>query len=44
MLMVRVVWLYYVAKFTEFFDTIFFVLRKKFNQVRYILPHLFDIK
>lgn len=26
-------WWYYFSKFTEFFDTLFFVLRKKTNQV-----------
>lgn len=26
-------WWYYISKFTEFFDTLFFVLRKKNNQV-----------
>lgn len=26
-------WWYYFSKFTEFFDTFFFVLRKKYNQV-----------
>ncbi|XP_063820944.1 very long chain fatty acid elongase AAEL008004-like isoform X2 [Ostrinia nubilalis] len=31
--MVNVCWWYYFSKFTEFFDTIFFVLRKKFDHV-----------
>ncbi|CAL8108644.1 unnamed protein product [Orchesella dallaii] len=31
--MVHVCWWYYFSKFTEFFDTFFFVLRKKFNHV-----------
>ncbi|CAH0388611.1 unnamed protein product [Bemisia tabaci] len=31
--MVRVCWWYYFSKFTEFFDTIFFVLRKKTRHV-----------
>uniref|UniRef100_A0A1B6BWX1 Elongation of very long chain fatty acids protein n=2 Tax=Clastoptera arizonana TaxID=38151 RepID=A0A1B6BWX1_9HEMI len=31
--MVNVCWWYYFSKFTEFFDTIFFVLRKKNEQV-----------
>lgn len=31
--MVRLCWWYYFSKFTEFFDTFFFVLRKKQNQV-----------
>jgi elongation of very long chain fatty acids protein 7 len=26
-------WLYYISKFTEFFDTFFFVLRKRYDQV-----------
>jgi hypothetical protein len=26
-------WLYYFSKFTEFFDTFFFVLRKRYDQV-----------
>ena len=26
-------WLYFIGKFTEFLDTIFFVLRKKFDQI-----------
>ncbi|KAB7499339.1 Elongation of very long chain fatty acids protein [Armadillidium nasatum] len=31
--MVHASWWYYFSKFTEFFDTIFFVLRKKFEHV-----------
>ncbi|XP_041976755.1 elongation of very long chain fatty acids protein AAEL008004-like isoform X2 [Aricia agestis] len=31
--MVNVCWWYYFSKFTEFFDTIFFILRKKFDHV-----------
>ncbi|XP_023951452.1 elongation of very long chain fatty acids protein AAEL008004 isoform X2 [Bicyclus anynana] len=31
--MVNACWWYYFSKFTEFFDTIFFVLRKKFDHV-----------
>ncbi|XP_028030207.1 elongation of very long chain fatty acids protein AAEL008004-like [Bombyx mandarina] len=31
--MVHACWWYYFSKFTEFFDTIFFVLRKKFDHV-----------
>ncbi|KAG6446370.1 elongation of very long chain fatty acids protein AAEL008004 isoform X3 [Manduca sexta] len=31
--MVNVCWWYYFSKFTEFFDTVFFVLRKKFDHV-----------
>nr|XP_037874735.1 elongation of very long chain fatty acids protein AAEL008004 isoform X2 [Bombyx mori]XP_037874736.1 elongation of very long chain fatty acids protein AAEL008004 isoform X2 [Bombyx mori] len=33
MRMVHACWWYYFSKFTEFFDTIFFVLRKKFDHV-----------
>lgn len=31
--MARTCWWYYISKFTEFFDTFFFILRKKANQV-----------
>uniref|UniRef100_A0A0A9W4J9 Elongation of very long chain fatty acids protein n=1 Tax=Lygus hesperus TaxID=30085 RepID=A0A0A9W4J9_LYGHE len=31
--MARVVWWYYFSKFIEFLDTIFFVMRKKDNQI-----------
>lgn len=31
--MARTSWLYYISKFTEFFDTFFFVLRKRYDQV-----------
>lgn len=31
--MARTCWWYYISKFTEFFDTLFFILRKKFSQV-----------
>lgn len=31
--MVHASWWYYFAKFTEFFDTFFFVMRKKYDQV-----------
>lgn len=31
--MVHACWWYYFSKFTEFFDTIFFILRKKFDHV-----------
>lgn len=31
--MARAVWLYYIAKITELLDTVFFVLRKKQNQI-----------
>lgn len=33
MRMARTCWWYYISKFTEFFDTMFFILRKKFSQV-----------
>jgi elongation of very long chain fatty acids protein 7 len=33
MRMVSVCWWYYFSKFTEFFDTFFFVLRKRYDQV-----------
>lgn len=33
MRMARTCWWYYISKFTEFFDTFFFILRKKYNQV-----------
>jgi elongation of very long chain fatty acids protein 7 len=31
--MARTTWLYYISKFTEFFDTFFFVMRKRYDQV-----------
>lgn len=31
--MARTCWWYYIAKFTEFFDTLFFILRKKNEHV-----------
>ncbi len=31
--MASAAWWYYVSKFTEFFDTFFFILRKKFDNV-----------
>ena len=31
--MINVSWWYYFSKFTEFFDTFFFVLRKRYDQV-----------
>ncbi|NXN18483.1 ELOV7 protein, partial [Indicator maculatus] len=37
--MVRICWLYYFSKFIELLDTIFFVLRKKNNQVTFL--HVF---
>ncbi|KAI5750465.1 hypothetical protein M8J76_015763 [Diaphorina citri] len=33
MRMARTCWWYYFSKFTEFFDTFFFIMRKKYNQV-----------
>lgn len=33
MRMAKVVWIYYLSKFFEFFDTLFFILRKKFGHV-----------
>ncbi|XP_059472453.1 elongation of very long chain fatty acids protein AAEL008004-like [Neocloeon triangulifer] len=35
----RATWLYYMAKYTELLDTVFFVLRKKQNQVSFL--HLY---
>lgn len=37
--MARACWLYYMAKVSELLDTVFFVLRKKYNQVSYL--HLY---
>ncbi|XP_064606884.1 very long chain fatty acid elongase 7-like [Liolophura sinensis] len=37
--MARVCWLFYISKFVELFDTLFFVLRKKFSQVSFL--HVF---
>lgn len=31
--MARTCWWYYISKFTEFFDTLFFILRKKYQHV-----------
>lgn len=41
MLMVNMAWWYFISKFTEFFDTFFFVLRKKNNNVStlHVLHH-----
>ncbi|KAG5280706.1 hypothetical protein AALO_G00063100 [Alosa alosa] len=36
MRMVQTCWLYYFSKFTELLDTIFFVLRKKNNQITFL--------
>ncbi|XP_074036574.1 very long chain fatty acid elongase AAEL008004 isoform X1 [Leptinotarsa decemlineata] len=33
MKMVSTVYWYFISKFTEFFDTIFFIMRKKYNQI-----------
>ena len=37
--MTRVCWLFYASKFIELLDTIFFIMRKKFNQVSFL--HVF---
>ncbi|XP_041358337.1 elongation of very long chain fatty acids protein 7-like [Gigantopelta aegis] len=37
--MAKVCWLFYITKFLELFDTIFFIMRKKFNQVSFL--HVF---
>lgn len=37
--MAYVCWLFYISKFIELFDTLFFILRKKFNQVTFL--HVF---
>ncbi|KAH9504138.1 Elongation of very long chain fatty acids protein 1, partial [Bulinus truncatus] len=37
--MVKVCWLFYMSKFIELLDTVFFILRKKFNQVSFL--HVF---
>ncbi|XP_059143062.1 elongation of very long chain fatty acids protein 7-like [Physella acuta] len=37
--MARVCWLFYISKFIELLDTVFFILRKKFNQVSFL--HVF---
>lgn len=37
--MARAVWLYYMCKITELLDTVFFVLRKKQNQISFL--HLY---
>lgn len=34
--MARAVWLYYMCKVTELLDTVFFVLRKKQNQISFL--------
>ncbi|XP_074605483.1 very long chain fatty acid elongase AAEL008004-like [Brevipalpus obovatus] len=31
--MAQITWVYYISKFVDFFDSIFFILRKKFSQV-----------
>lgn len=31
--MARIVWWYFISKFVEFLDTIFFIMRKKYDQV-----------
>jgi len=37
--MARVCWLFYISKFIELLDTVFFIMRKKFNQVSFL--HVF---
>lgn len=37
--MANVCWMFYLSKFIELFDTIFFILRKKYNQVSFL--HVF---
>ncbi|GFO18908.1 elongation of very long chain fatty acids protein [Plakobranchus ocellatus] len=37
--MARACWLFYISKFIELLDTVFFILRKKFNQVSFL--HVF---
>lgn len=37
--MVNVCWIFYFSKFVELLDTVFFVLRKKYNQVTFL--HVF---
>lgn len=37
--MAAVCWIFYMSKFIELFDTLFFILRKKFNQVTFL--HVF---
>ncbi|CAH2008600.1 unnamed protein product [Acanthoscelides obtectus] len=39
MRMARAVWVYFMCKLVELLDTVFFVLRKKYNQVSYL--HLY---
>lgn len=40
--MVRIGWIFYFSKFIEFLDTIFFVLRKKYNQIStlHVIHHM----
>lgn len=33
MKVIKISWLYFMSKFLDFFDTFFFILRKKFNQI-----------
>ncbi|KAJ0058663.1 hypothetical protein NL108_000368, partial [Boleophthalmus pectinirostris] len=37
--MVRVAWMFYISKYIELLDTVFFVLRKKQNQITFL--HVF---
>ena len=36
MRMTKIAWLYYINKYIELLDTIFFVMRKKWNQVTFL--------
>ena len=36
MRMTKIAWLYYVNKYIELLDTVFFVMRKKWNQVTFL--------
>ncbi len=37
--MANVCWIFYISKFIELLDTLFFILRKKFNQITFL--HVF---
>ncbi|XP_076346380.1 very long chain fatty acid elongase 4-like isoform X2 [Tachypleus tridentatus] len=36
MKMAKLIWLFYISKIVELLDTVFFILRKKFNQVSFL--------
>ena len=36
MRMTKIAWLYYINKYIELLDTVFFVMRKKWNQVSFL--------